>query len=122
MPQSYRRFDAGPDPFGRTWNVEFRWQQNGIAIRHADTVDVKFQLSTGDTVVEKVVALPHAALVEVSKRENRPISDPWCLKLAALHVMRMIETWEDMDKVIVTVPASTITEYNRFLNEAMQPA
>ena len=45
MIENFRRFQAGPDPFGRTWDVEFRWQQNGISIRHADTVDVKFHLS-----------------------------------------------------------------------------
>src|SRR5271165_768769 len=46
MPDNSRRFDAGPDPFGRTWHVEFRWLQTGISIRHADTVDVKFVLWT----------------------------------------------------------------------------
>ena len=46
MPDSYRRFQAGPDPFGRTWEVEFQWLQTGISIRHADTVDVKFYLWT----------------------------------------------------------------------------
>ncbi len=42
MPDNFRRFQAGPDPFGRVWEVEFRWLQTGISIRHADTVDVKF--------------------------------------------------------------------------------
>ena len=40
---NYRMFEAGPDPFGRHWQVEFRWLQTGISIRHADTVDVKFE-------------------------------------------------------------------------------
>ena len=44
MLDNFRRFQAGPDPFGRTWEVEYRWLQTGISIRHADTVDVKFIL------------------------------------------------------------------------------
>src|SRR5690606_21714904 len=38
MADNLRSFQAGPDPFGRMWNVEFRWLQTGISIRHADTV------------------------------------------------------------------------------------
>jgi hypothetical protein len=48
MADNSRRFEAGPDPFGRTWQVEFRWLQTGISIRHADTVDVKFVAWTTD--------------------------------------------------------------------------
>ena len=36
MPENFRAFEAGPDPFGQTWQVEFRWIQNAISIRHAD--------------------------------------------------------------------------------------
>ena len=46
MVENFRKFNAGPDPFGRTWNVEFRWLQTAISIRHADTVDVKFEVAT----------------------------------------------------------------------------
>ena len=46
MAQNFRRFSAGPDPFGRTWEVEFRWLQTGISIRHANTVDVEFHIWT----------------------------------------------------------------------------
>jgi hypothetical protein len=45
MNDQSRLFEAGPDPFGRTWKVQFRWLQTGISIRHADTVDVKFWVS-----------------------------------------------------------------------------
>ena len=46
MIKNFRDFEAGPDPFGRTWQVYFRWLQTGISIRHADTVDVKFVVWT----------------------------------------------------------------------------
>ena len=63
---NYRQFEAGPDPFGRTWQVEFRWLQTGISIRHADTVDVKFAVSSdGIDPEEKVIALPHPALLQI---------------------------------------------------------
>jgi hypothetical protein len=48
MIPNLRSFDAGPVPFGRTWHVEFRWLQTGISIRPADTVDVKFEVSSVD--------------------------------------------------------------------------
>ena len=46
MSENVRRFTAGPDPFGRVWEVEFKWHQTAISIRHADTVDVKYLLWT----------------------------------------------------------------------------
>jgi len=102
MPLNIRRFEAGPDPFGRKWQVEFQWLQNGISIRHADTVDVKYRLSAEDEQRDIVVALPHAALVELSRKTGHPVTDPWCMRLAAAHLMRMIETAEDLEKTIVT--------------------
>ena len=66
MPDNLRRFQAGPDPFNRIWEVEFRWLQTGISIRHADTVDVKFLLIDPDGVkTEKTIALPHATVREI---------------------------------------------------------
>ena len=52
MIENFRRFET-TDPFGRNWLVEFRWLQNGISIRHSDTVDVKFQLIRGEDIEEK---------------------------------------------------------------------
>ena len=100
MSENFRRFETGPDPFGRKWEVEFRWIQNAISIRHSDTVDAKFQLIRGDDVEEKVVALRHPDLLQLSAKLNRPLTDPWCMKLAALHLKEMIETDRDMDKPI----------------------
>src|ERR1043165_5440305 len=94
-----RLFEAGPDPFGRSWKVQFRWLQTGISIRHADTVDVKFLVTPFDgTAEEKVVALPHPALLELTARRSRKLSDAYCMRLAAAHLKHMIETSEDMEK------------------------
>ena len=108
MADNYRRFKAGPDPFGRTWDVEFRWQQTGISIRHADTVDVKFVVwSTTpggeEPKQEKILALPHPALLALSTKTGHALTDPWCLKLAALHLRSMVASGEDLEKTLVTL-------------------
>lgn len=104
MPENFRRFRAGADPFGRTWEVEFQWLQTGISIRHADTVDVKYYLWTeGEPKQEKVLALPHADLLALSKETGHPLTDPWCMKLAGRHLAYMIESGEDMDKTLITL-------------------
>jgi hypothetical protein len=109
MPDNYRRFQAGPDPFGRTWQVEFRWLQTGISIRHSDTVDVKFIVWTEGPEIEaepkqeKIVALPHLNLLALSKKTGHPLTDPWCLKLAGRHLLYMFSSGEDMEKPLVTL-------------------
>jgi hypothetical protein len=116
MQEHFRHFEVGPDPFGRNWSVQFRWLQTGISIRHADTVDVKFLVKSDDGAQEeKVIALPHPALLQVCKNRNRKLTDPWCLKLAALHLRRMILTSEDMEKTIITLTATEIANYDREL-------
>jgi len=106
-PETTSRFNSRyfevTDPFGRDWEVEFRWQQTGISIRHADTVDVKFELRSADEVQEKVIALPHPLLLELSKSSGVPLTDPWCMRLASAHLRIMMRTGEDMDKVLVTL-------------------
>jgi len=116
MQEHFRYFQVGPDPFGRNWTVQFRWLQTAISIRHADTVDVKFFLKCNDgTEEEKVVALPHALLLDVCKERGRQLTDPWCMKLAALHIRHMIETAEDIEKTVVTLTAAEIANYDREL-------
>ncbi len=116
MSDQSRRFQAGPDPFGRMWNVQFRWLQTGISIRHADTVDVKFFLtSDGGEPEEKVIALPHQALLQLTSSRGRKLSDPYCLRLAAAHLRHMIETSEDMEKTLVTLNPEELAAYDQQL-------
>ena len=112
MPANFRHFKAGPDPTGRTWQVDLMWMQTAIAIRHSDSVDVKFLLSDGDSRLERVVSMRHPDLLELSSRSGRPLTDPWCTRLAALHLARMVETGEDFEKVLVTVPSSELASYS----------
>lgn len=101
---NFRQFEAGPDPFGHKYQVMLKWLQTAISIRHSDTVDVKFVLTdeTGATT-EKAIALQHADLLTVSRETGRIMDDPWCTRLAALHLVHLIETGEDMEKDLITM-------------------
>ncbi len=116
MIENYRSFTID-DLFGRTWRIEFQWQQNGISIRHADTVDVKWQIHTADESLEKVIALPHSLLQAASRKHDHPLSDPWCMKLAVAHLKVMLETWQDMDKTLVTVSAEELDQAAETVNQ-----
>jgi hypothetical protein len=119
MPDNIRRFSAGPDPFGRTWEIEFRWLQTGISIRHADTVDVKYYLWTeGEPKQEKVIALPHPALLALSQETGHPLTDAWCMKLAANHIRSMVESAEDLEKTLITLSPADL----RRAAAVLQPA
>ncbi|HEY6390245.1 MAG TPA: hypothetical protein VIX89_03135 [Bryobacteraceae bacterium] len=116
MIENFREFQVGPDPFGRTWQVHFNWLQTGISIRHADTVDVKFGISTGgEPFEERVIALPHPILLVVSENVGHPVTDTWCLKIAALHLKHMLETGEDLEKTLVTMQPAEIDLHAREL-------
>lgn len=122
MADQSRLFEAGPDPFGRMWNVQFRWLQNGITIRHADTVDVKFLVTPQDgESEEKVIALAHPDLLRLCHERSHKLSDSLCLRLAAAHLRRMIETSEDMDKTLVTVTYAELADYDSVLHAETVP-
>lgn len=121
MPDNFRRFTVD-DPFGRKWDVEFRWQQNAISIRHADAIDCKYYVSTAEERRELVVSLPHTALLAVAEQVGRELSDAWVIRLAGLHVERMISNWEDLDKAVAVLSADEISGYNRALEETAAQA
>ena len=122
MAHNHRRFEAGPDPFGRTWEAEFRWLQTAISIRHSDTIDVKFVIWTeGEPKQEKVIALSHAGLLELSAKTGHPLTDPWCLKLAATHLRHMIESGEDLEKTLVTLAPADLDRCVSSSQPASQP-
>jgi hypothetical protein len=115
----FREFEAGPDPFGRKFQVMFKWLQTAISMRGADTVDVRFILTDehgGRS--EKTIALSHASLLEVSRETSRNMDDPWCARLAALHLLRMVQTGEDMEKDLVTVMPADLKRYAGDLSRA----
>src|SRR5580700_8771438 len=97
MILNFREFEAGPDPFGRKYQVFLKWLQTAISTRHSDTVDVKFTLvDDNGEQTEKTIALPHADLLRVSRETGRSMDDPWCTRIAARHLLYLVETGEDM--------------------------
>lgn len=116
---NFRQFEAGPDPFGRKFHVYFKWLQTAISLRHADTVDVKFLIEEeGGGRSEKTIALQHPDLLAVSKEIGRAMDDAWCSRLAARHLIHLIETGEDMEKDLVTVSLADLRAYAADLAES----
>src|SRR4029077_8822062 len=109
---NFREFEAGPDPFGRKFQVFFKWMQTAISLRHADTVDVKFLLIDDEGGrTQKTIALPNADLLRVSQESKRPMDDAWCSRIAAIHLQHLVETGEDMEKDLVTVVLPDLKRY-----------
>jgi hypothetical protein len=108
---NFRQFEIGPDPFGRQWQVLFKWLQTAISLRHSDTVDVKFILESDGERIQKQIALPHAEILELGRRTSHEVTDAWCARLAALHLKKMVESGEDLEKDLVTVRPAELAEY-----------
>ena len=115
---NFRQFEAGPDPFGRTWRAEFKWMQTAISLRHSDTVDVKFVLRDDGTRVQKTIAMLHLDLLQLSKETGRPMTDAWCSRLAASHLKHLVETGDDMEKDLITVSPEELAAYDAQLQGA----
>jgi hypothetical protein len=120
---NFRQFEAGPDPFGRKFQVRFKWMQTAISLRHADTVDVKFILAdeNGERT-EKTIALPHADLLHIAGEVGRKVDDPWCSRLGAMHLRHLVETGEDMEKDLITVSPAELKNYAEKLAEMERSA
>ena len=119
---NFREFQAGPDPFGRTYEVLFEWMQTAISLRHSDTVDVKFLLRSDGERAGKTIALPHADLLQLSKQTNHELNDAWCCRLAAQHLLHLVETGEDLEKSLVTLSYPQLEEYARMVAQEERSA
>jgi hypothetical protein len=110
--ENFRDFQLGPDPFGRTWHVLFKYLQTGISIRHSDSVDVCFVIESGEEKAQKTVVLSHPEIRGFSKRTGRVITDTWCSRMAACKLRQAIENFEDMDKDYLAVTPNEIEEFD----------
>jgi hypothetical protein len=115
--ENFRDFDAGTDPFGRTWHAQFKYLQTGISIRHSDSVDVRFVLDNGEEQMQKTVVIPNAEIRAFAKRTGRPISDPWCSRIAMCKLRHAITTAEDLEKDYLTVIPHEIAEYDAIIKK-----
>jgi hypothetical protein len=110
--ENFREFHVGPDPFGRTWHVFFKYLQTGISIRHSDSVDVCFVLENGEETIRRVVVIPHGDLRAYAERTGRKISDTLCSRIAALKITDVIQNAEDLEKEFLPVMPKEIADYD----------
>jgi len=118
--ENFRDFEAGPDPFGRTYHVWFKYLQTAISIRHSDSVDVCFILeSAGEAPerIEKTVVIPNADIRAYSKKTGRPVNDAWCSRIAMCKLRTVIETAEDIEKHYLPVTMREIEEYDALIKK-----
>jgi hypothetical protein len=78
-----------------------RWRANIVAIstRHADAVDVRFEV--GGRAVW--VAMPYAAWVEHKARTNKVITDQMAAQAAGLYLKQIIESGYDNGREMYTM-------------------
>ena len=50
------------------------------------------------------------------------MDDPWCSRLAAMHLEHLVETGEDMEKDLVTVAAADLKRYAASLGDTEKAA
>jgi hypothetical protein len=110
--ETFRDFAAGPDPFGQTWHVHFKYLQTGISIRHSNSVDVCYVLESGSERMVKTVVIPNADIRAYADRTKRPVSDSWCGRIAMCKLRYAIETGEDLEKDYLPVTPREIEEFD----------
>jgi hypothetical protein len=115
--ENFRDFEAGPDPFGRAWQVRFKYLQTGISIRHSDSVDVCFILESGDERMRKIVVIPLADVRAWAERSGRKVSDGWCSRLAMCRIKEVVSTAEDFEKDYLTVTPAEIARYDEAIKK-----
>ncbi len=71
MSQFIGAFEVTSKLSGKTFQCRFSHMWNGIATRHADTIDVKFYVE-GDA---HIVGLAHTAFVNFRKNAGRDLTD-----------------------------------------------
>jgi len=110
--ENFRDFDAGQDPFGRTWHARFKYLQTGISIRHSDSVDVCFILDNGEEQVKRTVVMQNPDIRAYGARTGRVVSDSWCSRIATCKLRYAIESGEDLEKDHLPVTAREIEEFD----------
>jgi hypothetical protein len=110
--ENFRDFHAGPDPFGRKWHVQFKYLQTAISIRHSDSVDVCFILSSGEEKTHKIVVLRNPDLrAWVAAASDHKISDTWCSRVAMCKLRQSIDTAEDLENEYLIVTPRELNEF-----------
>jgi hypothetical protein len=102
MSQFIGAFEVSSKLSGQTHQCRFSHMWNGIATRHADTIDTKFFVDGG----AHVVGLAHTAFVKFRERTGRDLTDREASFIAAEYLRERLE--EDDLRPLYDVPESEV--------------
>jgi len=102
MSQFIGPFEVTSQLSGQTYQCRFSHMWNGIATRHADTIDTKFFVD-GEA---HVVGLAHTAFVKFRDKAQRDLTDREASFVAAEYLRERLE--EDDIRRVYDVPESEV--------------
>jgi hypothetical protein len=97
MSQFIGAFEVTSKLSGREFHCRFSHMWNGIATRHADTIDTKFFVD-GEALV---VGLAHTAFVKFRERHKRDLTDRESSYVSAEYLRERLE--EDDERLLYDV-------------------
>src|SRR5437899_11666588 len=102
MSQFIGAFEVTSKLGGQTYQCRFSHMWNGIATRHADTIDTKFFVDGG----AHVVGLAHTPFVKFRERSGRDLTDREASFVAAEDLRERLE--EEDTRTLYDVPESEV--------------
>ena len=90
-------------------DLHCRWKANVVAIatRHADAVDVRFDVNDG----AMWIALPCTAWVEQKKRSGKVITDQLAAQIAGRYIKQLIEEGYDSQREFYTMSVDVVLSH-----------
>jgi len=90
-------------------DLHCRWKANIVAIatRHADAVDVRFDVNGGPMWI----ALPCTAWLEQKKRSGKVITDQLAAQIAGRYLKQLIEEGHDSQREIYTMSVEEVLSH-----------
>ena len=102
MSQFIGAFEVTSKLSGQTYQCRFSHMWNGIATRHADTIDTKFYVN-GEA---QVVGLAHTAFVAFRDKSGRDLTDREASFIAAEYLRERLE--QEDEHSLYDVPAADV--------------
>lgn len=111
----YEDFSVTDRWSGETLNCRWKATMVAIATRHADAVDVRFEMNGRPMWI----ALPCTAWQEQKKRTGKVITDQLAVQVAGRHLKQLIEEGYDAQREIYTM---TVDEVLAHLDAVVEEA